>query len=137
MPRLAPDLQHHGAQRIAGERIGRRPQRTFDIGGAHRHQIARIKAELGKPSYRERARFEIAKILPHPHQRPSRRDARRKPRDKTGRRRALMPQRKHFVHGGGREPAAQRAICLGMAERDAMRGATARGCLHALDMPAQ
>jgi len=91
LARLAPDFQHHGAERIAGERIRRGFQRALDIDGAHRDEAARIEAKLGKPAHRQRARLELAKILPHPDQRPPGRDARRKPRDKAGRRRALMP----------------------------------------------
>jgi len=34
---IAPDLHHDGAERIASERIRRRPQRAVDVGGAHGH----------------------------------------------------------------------------------------------------
>jgi hypothetical protein len=47
LPRLPPDFQHDGAERIAGERIGGGPQRGVHIGRAHCHQQARIEAEFG------------------------------------------------------------------------------------------
>ena len=47
LPRLPPDFQHDGAERIAGERIGGGPQCGVHIGRAHRHQQARIEAEFG------------------------------------------------------------------------------------------
>ena len=55
LPDLAPELEHDGAQRIAGERIGRAPQRALDIGGAHHHHAAGIETELGEPAHRQRA----------------------------------------------------------------------------------
>ena len=99
LPHLAPDLQHHGAKRIAGERIGRRFQRALDIESAYRDETTRIKAELGQSAHRQRARFEIAKILPHPDQRPPRHHASRKSCDETGCGCALVSLRKHLVHG--------------------------------------
>jgi len=121
LTRLPPDFQHHGPQRIAGQRIGRDAQRALGIPGTHRDETARIEAEFGKPAHRQRTCFEIAKILPHPDQRPPRRDARRKGCDEAGRGRALSARRKHLVHGGERHPAMERRIGLGMAERDAVR----------------
>jgi len=47
LPRFAPDFQHDGAERLAGEGIGGGPQRGVHIGGAHRHQKAWIEAEFG------------------------------------------------------------------------------------------
>jgi hypothetical protein len=68
---LSPDFQHDDAKRIAGERVGSRPQRGVHIRRAHRHKEARIKAEFGQPAHRQRARFNFGEILPYPHQRPA------------------------------------------------------------------
>jgi hypothetical protein len=38
LTRLPPDFQHHGAERIAGQRVGGGPQRGIGIGGAHGHE---------------------------------------------------------------------------------------------------
>ena len=118
LARLAKDLQHDGAERIAGERIGGGAQRRFDIGGAHGDEQARIEAELGKAVRRQRAGFKFGKILPHPDQRFARRNPPGNPRKETGRGRALVPLGKHFMHGGAREPAAQHRIGTPVAERD-------------------
>jgi hypothetical protein len=55
LTRLAPDFQHHRANRIAGQRVGRGTQGIVDIGRAHRDQPARIEAEFGQPAHRQRA----------------------------------------------------------------------------------
>jgi hypothetical protein len=137
LPRLTPDLQHDGPERVAGERIGRRPQRTLAIGRAHRHQAARIKAEFRKPAHRQRARFNFGKILPHPDQRPAQPDPSGKPCDKPGRRRALMSLGKHLMHRGQCKAAAQHRIRLGMAERHAIEGMQIAMRLDAFDVAAQ
>ena len=62
MSRLAPDLQYHGAQRIAGKRVGRCAQAALHIGCAHRHYQARIETELDKPAHRQRTHLALAKI---------------------------------------------------------------------------
>jgi hypothetical protein len=67
LTRLPPDFQHHGAQRIAGQRVGGGPQRGIDIGGAHRHEETRIETEFGQSVHRQRARFNFGEILPYPH----------------------------------------------------------------------
>jgi hypothetical protein len=59
LPRFAPDFQHHGAQGIAGKRVGSRPQRALAIGCAHHHQTTRIEPELGKSAHRQRAGFNL------------------------------------------------------------------------------
>jgi hypothetical protein len=76
MPRPAPDLQHHGAQRIAGERVGRCAQAGLHIGCTHRHHQARIEAELDKPAHRQRTHLALAKIRTDPQQWPSPQDPR-------------------------------------------------------------
>ena len=136
LPGFAPDFQHHRANRIAGQRVGRGAQRDVDIGGAHGHHAARIEAEFGEASHRQRAGFDFGKILPDPHQRPPCRHPPRKPRDEAGRRRALPSLGKHLVHGGQREAALQRRIGIGMPERHAyLRRVGMR--LDALDAAAQ
>lgn len=70
LTRLAPDFQHHDAQRIAGQRVGGGPQRGVHVSRAHRHEEARIDTELGPSAHRQRAGFNFGEILTHPHQRP-------------------------------------------------------------------
>ena len=95
---VAPDLQHHGTDRITGERVSGGAQRVLDIRGAHRHQAARIKPEFGEPVHGQTPHLALGKILSHPDQRPPRRHTPRKPRDKTGRRRTLPAAfAKHFM----------------------------------------
>jgi hypothetical protein len=137
LPRLTPDFQHHSTQRVAGERVGGRPQRAFAIGRAHRHQAARIKPKFGKPAHRQRAGFNVGKILPHPDQRPARRNPSGETSDESGRRRALMSLGKHLMHRGHRKAAAQHRICLGMAERHALWGMQIAMRLDAFDVAAQ
>jgi hypothetical protein len=98
LPRIAPDFQHDGAERIAGQRVGGGPQRAIDIGCAHRHKQARIETEFGQSAHRQRARFNFGKILPHPDQRPARGDPSRKACDEPRRRGALMSLGEYFVH---------------------------------------
>jgi hypothetical protein len=126
LSRPAPDFQHDGANRIAGQRVGGRPQRHFHVGGTYRHEAARIETEFGQPAHRHRARFNLGEILPYPHQRPMWKfrcgDPAREPGDKTGRRRTLPAGvRKHFVHRPQSETALQRRIGVGMSERHPAR----------------
>ena len=137
LPRLAPDLQHHGAQRVADERVGRGPQRALAIGRTHRHQAARIKAELRKPAHRQRTRFNFGKILPHPDQRPAGGDPPGKACDESGRRRALMSLCKHLMHRGQCKAAAQHRIGFRMTERSALRRMQIAMRLDAFDVAAQ
>ena len=122
LTRLAPDLQHDGAERIAGQRVGGRPQRSLHVGRAHRHEETRIETEFGQSAHRQRARFNFRKILPDPHQRPPCGHPPREPRDKTCRRSALPASfREHLVHRAQGETALQRRIRIGMSERDPAR----------------
>jgi hypothetical protein len=57
LSRFAPDLQHDDTKRIAGQRVGGRPQRGGDVRGAHRHHTAGIKTEFGEATHRQRAGF--------------------------------------------------------------------------------
>jgi hypothetical protein len=118
LPGFTPDFQHDAAERIAGESIGGGPQRSVDVGCAHRHHKARIKTEFGQPAHRQRARFNFGKILTHPHQRPPCRHPPGKARDKT-RRRGTLPAgcREHLMHRAQGEAALQRRVRLGMSER--------------------
>lgn len=137
LARFAKGLQHHRAQRIAGERIGGGAQCGLDIGGAYGDEQARIEAELGKPARRQRAGFNFGKILPHPDQRFSPRKPARDARDKTGRRRALVSFGKHLMHGGKRQPAAQHDIGAPVAKRDPVQPVHIARRLDALDAAAQ
>jgi len=138
LTRLPPDFQHHDTQRIAGQRIGGRPQRGFHISGAHRHQKTRIETEFGQPAHRQRARFNFGEILTHPHQRPPCRRPPREPCDKT-RRRGALPAclREHLVHRPQGEAALQRGIRVDMAEHHPARRIRIAMRLDALDVAAQ
>ena len=137
-PRVAPDFQHHGAQRIAGERVGRRPQRALDIGRAHAHHASRVEAEFGEATHRQRARFKFGKILPHPHQRPACRDPPGQPDHEPGRGRAVPPCfSEHLMHRAQGKAALQRRIGLGMAERHPARRMRAAMRLEPFDAAAQ
>jgi hypothetical protein len=138
LSRFAPDFQHDGAQRIAGERVGGGSQRGVHIGCAYRHQEARIETEFGQSAHRQRARFNLGEILTYPNQRPPCRHPPRKARDKT-RRRGTLPAciGEHFVHRTHREAALQRRIRAGMAERHPLRRVRIAMRLDALDAAAQ
>jgi hypothetical protein len=142
LPRLAPDFQHHGTQGIAGERVSGAAQCALAIFRTHRHQTARIEPELRQSAHRQRARFDIGKILPHPHQRPacsysSGKYSSGKTCDETGCRRALMSLGKHLMHRGPREPAAQHRIGFRMAERHALESMQIAMRFDAFDIAAQ
>ena len=135
---LAPDFQHHDANRVAGQRVGGRPQRVVHIGRAHGHEKAWIETKFGEPAHRHRARFKLGEILAYPHQWVSNGDPAREAGDKTGRRGALSAGvRKHFVHGTQREPALQRGVGVGMAERHPARRIGLAMRLDAFDIAAQ
>jgi hypothetical protein len=113
LPRLAPDLQHDGAYRIAGQRVGGRPQRVVDVGSVDADQKTRIKTELAKPVHRNGACFNFREILPDPDHRPPAGHTSCKPCDKAGCRSALPACiRKHLVHRAQSEPALQ--VCIGL-----------------------
>lgn len=138
LARFAPDLQHHDAQRIAGQRVGGGPQRAVHVGCAHRHEEARIETEFGQSAHRQRARFNFGEILPYPDQRPPRRRPSRKPCDKTRRHGALPATfSEHLVHRAQSEAALQRRVRLGMPERHPARRIGIAVRLDALDAAAQ
>jgi hypothetical protein len=142
LSRLAPDFQHDDANRIAGERVGGRSQRSVHIGCAHRHEKTWIETEFGEPAHRHRARFKLGEILSYPHQWPMWtfrcRHPAREPGDKTGRRGTLPAGvRKHFVHGCQSETALQRRVGIRMAERHPARRIRLAMRLDALDTAAQ
>ena len=135
--RLAPDLQHDGAHRIAGQGVGRCPQRLIDVGCADRDEKTRVKAKLGKPVHRDRACFDFRKILPDPNYRSPRGHAPGKPRDKAGRHRALPAGlRKHLVHGAQNQPALQMCVGLRMSERHLAQATRRAMRLDAFDVAA-
>ena len=72
LSRLAPDLQHDGADRIAGERVGGRSQGMVDVGGVDTDETTRIQTKFGKPAHRDGARFNFREILPDPNHRTPR-----------------------------------------------------------------
>jgi hypothetical protein len=136
--RIAPDFQHHGAQRIAGERVGRAPQRAVHVRRAHRHQTARIEAEFGNAVHRQRARFLFAEILSHPQQRPPRRNPSGQPDHEPGRGRAVPASLgEHLMHRAQGKPALQRRIGLRMAEPHPARRLRAAMRLEPFDAAAQ
>jgi len=137
LPRLSPDFQHDDAERIAGQRVGGGPQCSVGVSGAHRHHKARIEAEFGKPAHRQRAGFDFGKILPHPYQRPARRDPPRKAGDEAGGGCALVAFGKHLMHHCCRKPAAQCGVRRGMAERDPGEVMRVAMRLDPLDPPSQ
>jgi hypothetical protein len=105
LPRFAPDFQHDGAKRIAGQRVGGRPQRGIHIGSAHRHQKTRIETEFGQSAHRQRARFNFGEVLTDPHQRPPCRRPPCKACDEPRRRGALPSFGEYLVHRCHREAA--------------------------------
>ena len=116
-PRLAPNLQHDDANRIAGQRVGDRPQRLIRIDGAYTDEKARIETQFSQPAHRDGARFNLGEILPDPNDGSPHGRATRKPRDKA-RRRDTLPAgiRKHLVHGPQSEPALQACIGIRMSK---------------------
>jgi hypothetical protein len=137
LPRLAPDFQHHGADRIAGKRVGRRPQGSVHVDRAHAHQSSRIETEFSQPTHRERTGFDFGKILAYPHQRAPGRQPSRKARDETGRGPALPSLGKHFMHRADGETAAQHRIGAGMTERHSIEGMRFPRRLKSLNAPSQ
>jgi len=137
LSRFAPDFQHDGAQRIAGERVGGGPQRGVHIGCAYRHQEARIETEFGQSAHRQRARFNFGEILTYPNQRPPCRRPPRKAHYKTCRRGTLPACiGEHLVHRTHREASLQRRIRVGMSERYPARRVGLAMRLDALDAAA-
>jgi hypothetical protein len=122
LPCLAPEFQHDDANRIAGQRVGGRPQCVVHIGCVHGHEKTWIETEFGQPVHRHRARFNLGEILPYPHQWPPASCPTRKPGNKTGRRGALPAGlRKHFVHGSQSKATLQRRVGIRMPERHLSR----------------
>jgi len=137
LSRLAPDLQHDGADRIAGKRVRSRPQRVVHVSGANGNEKARIKTEFGKSAHRDGARFNFREILPDPDQGPSFGDSPCEPRDKAGRHSALPAGlRKHLVNGAQRKPALQARVRLRMTEQPPARWISLITRLEALDAAA-
>jgi hypothetical protein len=116
LPCRPPDFQHDDAKRIAGERVGRRPQGGVHIRCAHRHQEAGIKAEFGQSAHRQRTRFYFSEILTYPQQRPPGHRPSRESRNKPGRRRNLSSLGEHLVHRAHGEAALQGSIHVNMTE---------------------
>ena len=101
LPRLAPDFQHDGAERIAGQRVGGGAQRGVDIGGAHGHQRGADRGRVRTSPLIDSAPDSISEKSCRT-QTSGRRGVSRpgKPGDEAGRRRALMSLGKHLMHRG-------------------------------------
>jgi putative DNA modification/repair radical SAM protein len=137
LTRLPPYFQHHGAERIAGQRVGGGAQRGVGVSGAHGHHETGIETQFAKPAHRQRAGFEFRKILPYPDQRPARCDPPREAGDEAGGRRALMSLGEHFMHRRHRKPTPQHSIRCRMSERDLGEVMRIAMRLQALDAPSQ
>ena len=106
---LAPQVEHDGTKRIAGQCIGTDAQRHLVIGRLDQHDAARIEAEFLQPAHRQRATFAGNKILPDPEQRFCPAQPLRHARDKAcGRTDLLRLQREHFVQRAADQTALQR-----------------------------
>lgn len=117
-PHLAPHIENHRAERIAGQSIGGGAQRGFRIRRAHGHQEAWIEAELFQPAHGQRTGFPLRKILPYPDQRSPSGEAMRDTRDKTRRCRAMpAASGEHLMQRAAHEAALQHSIRARMAER--------------------
>lgn len=102
----------------------------------HRHQQARVETEFDEPAGRQRAVLPRGEILPHPQQRPPRREAISKTSDEAGRRRAMATvPGEHLVQRAAHQPALQRRIRAGMAERHPRQ--PVGGAFEATDGPSQ
>jgi hypothetical protein len=135
--RFAPNLQHDGAHRIAGQRVGGRPQRLINVNGADGDEKTRIKTKLGKPVHRDGPCFDFREILPDPNHGSPRGHAPCEPRDKAGRCRALSSGfRKHLVHRAQSQAALQAGIGFRMSERHLARGISRIMRLDAFDAAA-
>ena len=138
LSRLAPDLQHDCAHRIAGERIRSRSQCMVHVSGVDADEKTRIETEFGKSAHRDRTRFNFREILPDPNHRTPRGHAPRNPCDKASRHSALPPRaRKHLVHSTQSETALQARVCIGMAEPHPAPRIRLTTGLEALDTVAQ
>lgn len=85
----------------------------------HRHQQARVETQFSQSARRQGAVLPRGEILPHPQQRPLRRDTVGEPGDEAGRRRAMAAVLgEHLVQRAAHQPALQRRVRAGMAERD-------------------
>jgi len=134
LSRFAPDLQHDRAHGIAGQGVGGRPQRLFDIGSTDSHEKPRIETEFGKPVHRDCAGFDFGKILPDPDHRPARGHAACEACNKAARHGTLPASfRKHLMHGAQSEPALQVCVGLRMSERHLAQAIRRAVRLDALD----
>ena len=119
LSRLAPDLQHHSANRIAGQCVGDCAQRMVHVGGANADEKARIEAKFSEPAHRQGARLDFGEILPDPNHGPPHGHPACEAGDKACGGRTLPPGfRKHLMHRPQREPALQACVGLRMPEHD-------------------
>jgi hypothetical protein len=137
LPCLPPGFQHHGPKRIAGKRVGGRPQGGVHVGRPHRHHKTGIETEFGPSAHRQRAGFNFGEVLTDPHQRPPCRGSSREPCDKTCRRGTLPALGKDLMHRSLGKTALQRCIRIGMAERHPVGPVRIARRFEALNAPTQ
>ena len=127
LPRLAPDLQHDGAERVAGQRIGRRAQRALDIDARTVTTRRGSRPSSAKPCI-DSAPDSSAQKSCRTQSSGRRASPARVSPAKAGRGRAVPAAfGKHLMHRAAREPALQRRIGLAMPERHPVRRERAMG----------
>ena len=123
LPRLAPDFQHHRAD------ARRRPAHRRRCATRYRHRPrARVTSRRGsrpssaKPAHRQRAGFNLGKILAHPDQRtPRRQPSRQSPRRIPSPRALCRPSENTSCTAPVARPPRKHRIRAGMAERHPMQ----------------
>jgi hypothetical protein len=117
---LAPQVEHHGAERIAGQCVGANAQRHLGIRCLNQHDAARIEAEFGNTRHCQHPRFAGDEILPDPEQRPAFAQPLRDAGDEA-RGRAGLPrlESEHLMQRAAHQPALQRRVGVGMSKRNA------------------
>lgn len=120
--RLAPWLQHHGSNGIAGNGIRGRAQQGEGVGRLNQNDSLRIMAEFGQPEAIEPA-VVTRPILAQPDKRTGAVAAQRQQQGKaSGSGRITLSRRVEFVQRRYRQPAAQPLIEPLHAERQARPG---------------
>lgn len=117
--RVAPQLDHRRADARATHDVDRRAQQRDRIGEQDQHDPPRVDADRGEAGGMDRA-APLGRLLAQPDERARRRadepgEHRGKP---CGAPRVFRLAGKQFVQPPAREPAADRGVDSGMAERD-------------------
>lgn len=63
---FSPYVQHHGAERIAGERVCGDAERDLNVMGMHTNEMACVEAEFSQACCGQCAGLSIHEILPDP-----------------------------------------------------------------------